>query len=169
MSGGQPTNWKITVITEGLPQEWKFSAPCKAPQPEGLASRGGVPEYKDQQGLSAGMPHDWGIQRRHSWIAHTRFHVHQDPGQSSDSTGAWDRPTCLSWRVSWRGKSQQSITDGARTQGGRGSREYLLVSASLESPILACWPGPTQKPIGSIAGTPHDEQTAEWEHSSYHQ
>ena len=45
--------------------------------------------FEGQWGLSAGAPQNWGEERLHSWGLHTRFHVHGDPGQSSDSTGAW--------------------------------------------------------------------------------
>ena len=37
------------------------------------------------------------------------------PAQSSDSIGAWARPTCGSWRVSWGGGSWLWLTVGAGT------------------------------------------------------
>ena len=72
--------------------------------------------FEDQWGLSAGAPQDWGKQRFHSWRAHTRFHVHWDPAQSSNSIGAWAGPTYESWRVSWGGWDWLWITMG----GGQG-------------------------------------------------
>ena len=61
----------------------------------------GIWRFEGQWGFSTAAPQDWGKQRLHSWRAHTRFNVQWGPGQSSDSTGAWARPTCASWRVSW--------------------------------------------------------------------
>ena len=72
--------------TEVLSQEWKFWAPWQAPQPEGLVMGGGAPREsgtEDQQGLTAGIPKDWGKQKLHSWRAHTGCHVHQDPGKKA--------------------------------------------------------------------------------------
>ena len=59
--------------------------------------------------------HRTGGNRLHSWRAHTRFHIHWDPAQSSDSTGAWAKPTGRSWRVFWGDEGQLWLTVGART------------------------------------------------------
>ena len=40
----------------------------------------------------------WGKQRLHLWRAHTRFHMHWNPGKSSDSIEAWARYICRSGR-----------------------------------------------------------------------
>ena len=44
-------------------------------------------------GLSVGTPQDWVRQRLHYWRVPKRLHMHWDPGQSSDTIGAWSRPT----------------------------------------------------------------------------
>ena len=97
-----------------------------------------------------------GNKRLHSWRAHTRFRVHWDPAQRSDSTGAWDRPTCRSWRVSWGGSESAVAHCGGKDTGGRGPREY----DQREVAILAPRPGPTQQPAGSSAGMPQAKQPA---------
>ena len=83
--------------TEVLPQEWKFWAPCQAPQPGGLATGGGAPSesgFEGQQGLITGIPQDWRKQKLNSWKAHVRSHTHQDPGnKSSDLIRDWARLT----------------------------------------------------------------------------
>ena len=87
-------------IAEVLLWEWEFWAPRQAPQPEGLALGGGACRargFEGQQGLNAGALKASGKQRLYSRMVHIRFHVHWDPGQSSNSTGGWFRPTCGSW------------------------------------------------------------------------
>ena len=94
-----PGGWHTqenNYITGALPQDWEFWAPAW-----GLASGGEAHRafgFEGQRGLSAGAPQDWGKQRLHSWGAHThtRYHEHWEPPQSSDSIGAWARPTCRS-------------------------------------------------------------------------
>ena len=39
--------------------------------------------FEGQWGLIAGIPHNWGKQKLHSWRVHTRSHVHQDPGKKA--------------------------------------------------------------------------------------
>ena len=150
-------------ITEVLPQEWEFWAPRQAPQPEGPASEGGVPRafsFEGQWGLSAGAPQEWGKQRlHHSWRAHTSFHVHWDPAQSSDFIGAWARPTCGYWRVSWRGGGWLWLSL-CKDTCGEGPREYWLAWALPEVTILAPRSGPTLQPAGSSAGRPQAKQPA---------
>ena len=63
------------------------------------------------------------------------FLVHWDPGQCSDSIGAWDRPTCRPWRVSL-GSRGKDTRDG-------GPRECSLACALLEVTTLAPRPGLT--------------------------
>ena len=60
--------------------------------------------------MSAGAPQDWRKERLHSWRTCTRFH--NLPGQSNDSIGAWARPPCGSWRVSWGGRGWLWLTVG---------------------------------------------------------
>ena len=114
--GGQLTNWKIIILQ-------RFSHRSESSEPHvRLPSLGGAPRafgFEGQQGLSAGAPQDWGKQRLHSWRAHTRFHVHWDPGQSSDSTGAWARSTCGSWR-----QGSAVAHCGGKDTGGGGLRDY---------------------------------------------
>ena len=118
-----PARWvthrlENNYIVEDLSQEWQFWAPCQAPQPGGLAMRGGAPRafgFEGQRCFSAESAQDWGKPRHHSWRVHTRFHVHWDPWQSSHSTGARARPTCGSWRVSWGSGGQLWLPVGART------------------------------------------------------
>ena len=43
----------------------------------------GVPDLEGQQDLTVGLLHDWGKQRLHSWRAHTKSCVYQDPGERS--------------------------------------------------------------------------------------
>jgi len=50
-----------------------------------------------QWGLIAGAPQDWGKQKLLK--AHAKSHM----DKSSYFIGAWVRPICWSWRVSWRG------------------------------------------------------------------
>ena len=71
--------------------------------------------FEGQQGLSAGASQDRGKQRLNSWRAHTRIHMHWDPGQSSDTIGPWARATYGPCRVSWESESQLWLTAGART------------------------------------------------------
>ena len=59
-------------------------------------------------GLECRSSTELGKERLHSWRLHTRFHVHRDPGQSHDSTGAW-----VDLRV--RGRSRKGLL---RRQGG---------------------------------------------------
>ena len=47
-------------------------------------------------------------------MVHRWFPVPWDPEQSSDSTGAWARPTWGSWRVSWGGRSWLWHSGGTR-------------------------------------------------------
>ena len=39
--------------------------------------------FEGQQGLITGLPQDWGRQKLHSWRAHTKSCVHQDPGEKA--------------------------------------------------------------------------------------
>lgn len=92
-----------------------FWVPCQAPHPEGLALTERAPRIFDFEGqwdLSLGALQDWGKQRFHSWRAHIRFHMHWDPGQSSDSIGSWTRTTCESWRAPWEGGGWLWLTLG---------------------------------------------------------
>ena len=118
MPGGWHTNWKIIILQRFSHRSKSSESHIRFPQPWGLALGGGAPRafgFEGQWGLSTGAPQDWRKHRLHSWRVHTRFHVHWDPGQSSDTIGAWARPTCESWRVSWGGKCCLWFTVGART------------------------------------------------------
>ena len=72
--------------------------------------------------------------------------MHWDPGQSSDSIGAWVKPTCGSWRVSWRGEGWLWLTVGARTlvAGAPGNIHWRELSWRLSiwhqdlAPVLGC-------------------------------
>ena len=133
-------------ITEVLPQEWEFWAPHQAPQAGGLASGGGAPRafgFESQRGLGAGVPQDWGKQRLHSRRMHTRFHVHWDLGQSSDSIGDWARPTCRSWRVYWWGEGWLWLTVGIRTLVAETPELITVSSPEGHHFGTKTWPHPT--------------------------
>ena len=122
-----PTGWethkmKNNCIAEALPQHLEFQTPRQFPQPGSLALRKGASRafgVGGQQGLSLGVPQDWGKQTPFLEGAH-RFHGHQVPGQSRDSIRIQARPTSVSWRVSLGYRGQVCLTVGA---GGGGLRE----------------------------------------------
>ena len=110
--------------------------------PRGSASGGGVPtaiDFEGQWGSTAGAPQDWGKQRLHSWRAHTRTQ-----GKSGDSTGAWARITCWSWKVSCGGGAVEALS-GVIKAGGRHSRNLreLWLEADILGPLTETWSQPT--------------------------
>ena len=82
-----PTRWAVHKLennytTEVLPQEWQYWAPCEAPLTGCLATGGRGPRksgFEGQWSLITEIPQDWGKQKLHSWRAHTRSYMHQDP------------------------------------------------------------------------------------------
>ena len=115
--GGLPTNWKI-IISQ------KFSHRSESSEPHFRVPSLGVwhwgekpPEHLTLKASRDSVQelHTTGENRFHSKRVYTRFHVHGDTGQSSDSIGAWAKPTCGSWRVSWGGQGWLWLTVGTRT------------------------------------------------------
>ena len=72
--------WKI-IISQRLPQEWQFWAPCHV-----LLL--GVWHWEEEP-PRAGAPWDCGKQRLQSWRAHLGVHVQWVPGKSRDSIRIW--------------------------------------------------------------------------------
>ena len=84
---------------------------------------------------------------------------------------AWTRPTCRSWRVSWRRWRQLWLTLGTKTLAAAspGSRRYHVDAGAGSG---WCWRAPSwkfsssslaQQPTG--AETPEFKQLAGWRHS----
>ena len=96
------------------------------------------------QGLSAAVPQDWGKQRLHSRSMHIRFCVHQDPGQSSDSLGAWARPTYGFWGVfQGTGVSYSSLWGQGHLWQGLQSISIDVSSPRSHHFGTKTWPHPT--------------------------
>lgn len=115
---GWPTNWKIVLLHKFslLPQRSENSeAHIRLPN---LGAWNLEEEPQEHLALKVSM--DWmqelhrpgGKQRLHSWRTHTRFHVHWEPGQSSNSVGAWARSTCVSSKISWESGGPLWMTVG---------------------------------------------------------
>ena len=101
-----PTRWAVHKLennytTEVLPQEWQYWAPCEAPLTGCLATGGRGPRksgFEGQWSLITGIPQDWGKQKLHSWRAHTRSYVHQDPrNKAGTSKCCWSSSTLATW------------------------------------------------------------------------
>ena len=118
--------------------------------------------------------------RLHSWRVHTSFHMHWDPGQSSNSIGVWVRTTCKSWgypgevgvgcsslwgQGHW-GQRPQGIFMGVSSPGGHhfGTETWSLPTTFR----LLCWDASGQT-NNSVAKQPHHQQTgclkSSWGHS----
>ena len=106
-------------ITEVLPQEWKFWAPCQAPWPGGLAWEGGAPRanwlwrpvgFDRRKSTGPEETETPLLEGAHkvSWTPWPRW-------KSSDLIGAWARPTCWYRRVSGKGRGQLWLTAGTET------------------------------------------------------
>ena len=132
---------------------------------------GGAPRafgFEGQRGLSAEAPQSQGKQRPYSSRVHPWFQGHWDPGQSSDSIGAWARPTCGLWRVSCGDR----VSCGSLWSQGHWWWTLQGTLISVSSPGgrhfgTETWPH--QQPAGSSAGTPQSKQPTGWEHSPTHQ
>ena len=109
--GGWPTNWKIyhrrspTEVgvlspTSGSPA-WGSGIRRRSPQSIWLWRPAGL-EWRSSTGL--------GETETPLWRVHTRFHVHWDPAQRSDSMGAWAKPTGGFWKVSCGGRGWLWLT-----------------------------------------------------------
>ena len=135
-----------------------------------LALRGGGPRafvFEGQQGLSAGSPQDLRKYRLYSGIVHINFHMHWDPGQSSDSIGA-HRSTSKSYRVSWGAKDQVWAHWQGKDFDDGGPKEYSLVCTPGVA-IFVWRPGLTQQSVDSSAGILQIKQPTGWDHSPIHQ
>ena len=107
-------------------------------------------------------------QRPDSWRMHTKFNMHGDPGQSSDSMGTWTGPNCWSWRVSQEGRDWLWLTVGARTVVADAPGIITQCALSGGLPLwhqdlvpcntlwLQCWVAPGRAATG-------------WAHSHIHQ
>ena len=83
--------------------------------------------------------------------------MHGDPGQSSNSTGAWTGPTCCSWRVSRESRDWLWLTVGARTMWQKPQGLSLSVSSLGDCHFgTKTWPHSTR--YGSSAGLPQVKQ-----------
>ena len=83
--------------------------------------------------------------------------MHGDPGQSSNSTGAWTGPTCCSWRVSREGRDWLWLTVGVRTMWQKPQGLSLSVSSLGDCHFgTKTWPHSTR--YGSSAGLPQVKQ-----------
>ena len=103
---GSPTGVKVWGHTHQVPQSGGLTLGRRAPRASG---------FEGQQDLITRTPQDWGKQRLHSWRMHTSSYQHQDLGGKKQCIAAWTRPTCWSWRVSWRSRRQLWLTVWART------------------------------------------------------
>lgn len=133
------THWRMipemNITQRFSPRSDSSGAPHIRFWPWGLG--GGVqaleeesPEYQTFENV-AGLSPQAVEQGLHSWGAHTRFHMHWDPGQSSNSRGVWARPTCRSWE-SW-GRQLCSLV-GTRTPVGSPTRALPEVSDTETRP-----------------------------------
>ena len=83
--------------------------------------------------------------------------MHGDPGQSSNSTGAWTGPTCCSWRVSRESRDWLWLTVGVRTMWQKPQGLSLSVSSLGDCHFgTKTWPHSTR--YGSSAGLPQVKQ-----------
>ena len=111
--------------------------------------------------------HRPGVNRESTLGKCTRSHRHWGPGESSASTGAWDRPACWSWTVSFAGRGWPCFTVGTRT---------LVVEdpgTTPQSELSQRLPFGTEMehhplPAGSSTGKPQVKCPKEWEHSPTH-
>ena len=134
-------------ITETLPQEWKFWAPCQALQPVGLGLRRapGTLSFEGWQNLTAGAPQDGGNRGTYS-------HVHQVPRKKQWFYRSFDwtyllvlEGTLRRWEIAM---AHLGFID---THGGH-VKEHSSAWVLLEADFLTSRPGPYQQPIGSSAG-----------------
>lgn len=129
-------------ITEVLPQEWEFWALHQTPQPGVQHQEEGPPEPLALKTRGAWVQE---LQRTGGnsslWKVHTRFHVHWDPGQNSESIEAWARPMAGIGGNLWGGEASVAHC-GDKDTGGGGIGEYSSTWALLESDILAPSSGP---------------------------
>ena len=163
-----PTRWVAHKLEKKIVSQ-KFSHEREALRPKGLASGGGIPKaftFEAQRGLSAGGLRGWRKQRLHSCRTHIRFHVHWDPAQSSNSTGAGDP---LGLMVGQEGKLQwqkpQRILTGVSSPDGHhfGIKTWPYSGSCLR-------PDNQQDrniapPISRQGASSHTELTATYKHT----
>ena len=113
----------------------------------------------------------WEKQRLQSQRAHQRYHVCQDPWQSSDSSGAWAFPTCclegrlrrqgmavaLSWGIKAGGEHTQSTQLKADILLGTSAPRPGPLN-SLQAPVLGFLRPNNQQ----VVTQPHHQQTSCW-------
>ena len=139
-----PTRWAVHKLennytTEVLPQEWKYWAPCEAPLPGCLATGGGGPRksgFEGQWSLIIGIPQDWGKQKLHSWRAHKRSCMHQDPRNKAGTSKESVAEVPVLWPPD--GKSQCTGTSHSnfplflgKIEGSRRGRQRLRWLVSI--------------------------------------
>lgn len=105
--GGIPTNQKLVILksfshrSESSEPHIMLSSLLRGPAQERGTSR--ALGFEGQQGLLiVGAPQNWG-NTDFTLKGHTQILMHTGTrGKSSNLIGSWVRPTCWSWRVSWR-------------------------------------------------------------------
>ena len=94
-TGGQPTNRTIIISQKFSHRSENAEPHVRLPCLQVWHQEEGSPEHLALKTSGARVQElqRTGGNRVHSWRAHSRFHMHWDPGQSSDSIGAWARAT----------------------------------------------------------------------------
>ena len=144
-------------ITETLPQEWEFWAPCQALQPVGLGlgKAPGILSFEGLQNLTAGVPQDGGNRGTHSC-------VHQDPRKKQWFYRSIDWTYLLVLEGPLRRWGIAMAHLGFIDTCGGHVREHSSAWALLEADFLTSRPGPYQQPVGSSAGMFQTTQKSGW-------
>ena len=175
--GAQSTGWRIIILQKFSHRSDSSKPHIRLPGLGGLAwGRGGAPRafgFEGQQGLIAGAPGDWEKQRLHSWKAHTGSFTCWDPGQTQWIYRSLSRTylLVLEGLLGRRGVAV-ALSGSVDTGGGdfwECSATWTLKVADIWLGSSASRPGPTQKPVGSSAGTTQAKQQTGWEHRPTHQ
>ena len=94
--------------------------------------------------MSTEVTQDRGKQRLHSWRVHTKFDMHWDSAQTSDSTRAWTGLACGPWKISWGDRSWLWLTEGSSKLVERPQGILIGVSSPGGCHFdTKTWPHPT--------------------------